>query len=172
MLTKVEIRPVIGSNVELNTVDGSGNHLYPLHEFNIVTNIDQGQDAKKMAAPGQWPRFHYADAMTITAEGQILGVGASDAARATDYITKRLALLDAILPSVASPGLLTARHHGTLRVRFDGMTEDADAEVVCVQQAVPMQALFPANSSFLIIWKGFLPYFTGVTTPTNRYQLG
>ena len=91
-LTKVEIRPPSGSPVTLNTQDGSGNHLYPLSEFEITTNID-AHDAKKMAAPGQWPTFHYPDAMTINAEGRILGIGGSDAARATDYITKRLALL-------------------------------------------------------------------------------
>lgn len=167
-LTKVEIRPVSGSNVTLNAVDGSGNHLYPLKRFEIITNIDT-HDAKKMAAPGQWPTFHYPDALTIVAEGNILGIGASDALRATDYITKRLALLDAVLPPVT---LQTARHHAVLRVRFDGMTEDADCNVVCVQQSMPMAALFPANSEFMITWKGFEPYFTGVTTPTNKYQLG
>jgi hypothetical protein len=168
MLTKVEIRPNVGSPVELNTTDGSGNHLYPLHDFNITTNIDQ-HDQKKMAAAGQWKTFHYPDAMSIVAEGAILGIGASDAARATDYITKRLALIDAVLPPVT--GVLTSRIHGILRVRMDGMTEDADAEVVCTAPSFPMAALFPANSEFQITWKGFLPYFVGVSTST-RYQLG
>jgi len=167
MLTKVEIRPVTGSPVELNTTDGAGNHLYPLHTFEVVTNIDE-HEAKKMAAPGQWPTFHYPDAMSIHAEGQLYGVGATDADRATDYITKRLALLDAVLPPVQ---LLTSRKHGVLRVRMDGMTEDADADVVVVQQSIPMAALFPANSAFMITWKGFLPYFTGVSSST-KYQLG
>ncbi|MBA3357457.1 MAG: hypothetical protein H0U18_16260 [Pyrinomonadaceae bacterium] len=167
MLTKVEIRPVSGSAVEVNAVDGSGNHLYPLSAFDIVTNIDS-RDAKKMAAPGQWPTFAYPDAMTIHAEGNILGVGGSDAARATSYITQRLALLDAILPPVT---LLTSRKHAVLRVRFDGMTEDADADVIVIQQSIPMAALFPANSQYMITWKAFLPYFVGLTTST-QYQLG
>lgn len=168
MLTKVEIRPVVGSPLELNTVDGSGNHVYPLSEFTIVTNIDQGQDAKKMAAPGQWPRFHYPDALTINATGRILGIGVSDTARAQDYVTKRLNLLDAVLPPVT---LLTSRHHAVLRVRMDGMTEDADTNVVVISQSIPMAALFPANSEFIITWKGFEPYFVGVSTST-KYQLG
>lgn len=167
MLTKVEIRPVTGSTCTLNTTDGSGNHIYPLRRFEIITNIDT-HDAKKMGSSGQWPTFHYPDAMTIHAEGSILGFGSSDANRATDYITKRLALLDAVLPPV---GLLTSRHHAVLRVRFDGMTEDADANVVCVQQSMPMAALFPANSEFMITWKAFEPYFTGTSTST-KYQLG
>jgi hypothetical protein len=166
MLTKVEFIPVSGSTVVFNTTDGSGNHLFPLSVFEIVTNIDQ-HDAKKMAAAGQWPTFHYPDAMTIHAEGHILGVGASDAARATSYITQRLALLDGILPPVT---LLTSRKHGVLRVRFDGMSEDADADVVTLQQAVPMAAQFPANSEFMVTWKGFLPYFLGASS--TKYQLG
>ena len=168
MLTKVEIRPVTGSPVELNTTDGSGNHLYPLHQFEVITTLDDPGSAKKMAAPGEWPKFSYPGAMTIHAEGQLYGVGGSDAARATDYITKRLALLDAVLPPVT---LLTSRKHGVLRVRMDGMTEDADADVVVVQQSIPMAALYPANSTFMITWKGFLPYFVGVSSST-KYQLG
>jgi hypothetical protein len=167
MLTKVEIRPVTGSPVTLNTTDGSGNHLYPISQFEIITNIDT-HDAKKMAAWGQWPTFHYPDAMTIVAQGKILGIGANDTARATDYITKRLALIDGLLPSV---GLLTTRHHGVLRVRFDGMTEDADANVVVVQQSMPMAALFPATSDFMITWKSFEPYFVG-TSSSTKYILG
>jgi len=167
MLTKVEFIPVSGSTVVFNTTDGSGNHLLPLHVFEIVTAIDQ-HDAKKMAAAGQWPQFHYPDAMTIHAEGNILGIGADDAARSTSYITQRLAVLDGILPPL---GLLTSRKHGVLRVRFDGMSEDADADVVTMQQSIPLQALNPANSEFMVTWKGFLPYFVGVGTST-QYQLG
>ena len=167
MLTTVQFIPVSGSTVTFNTTDGSGNHLLPLHTFEIITNIDS-RDAKKMAAGGQWPTFHYPDAMTIHAEGQILGVGASDAARSTSYVTQRLALLDGILPPV---GLQTSRKHGVLRVRLDGMTETADADVVTVSQSVPMQALFPANSEFMVTWKGFEPYFVG-TSSSTKYQLG
>jgi len=136
--------------------------------FDIITNIDTSANAKKMAAAGQWPTFHYPDAMTIHAEGNILGIGASDAARATSYITQRLALLDGILPPLT---LLTSRKHGVLRVRFDGMSEDADADVVTIQQSVPMAARFPANSEFMVTWKGFLPYFVG-TSSSTKYQLG
>lgn len=170
MLTKVEIRPVTGSPLELNTTDGSGNHLYPLTAFEIITNIDNPGESRKMGAPGQWQMFHYPDAMIIHGEGTIYGVGASDAARATDYITKRLAFLDAVLPPPTT--IQTVRYHAVLRVRFDGMSEEAETKVVCTQQSVPMAALYPANSRFMITWKSFEPYFTGVSTPSNIYQLG
>lgn len=167
MLTKVEIRPNTGSPLEINTVDGSGNPLFPLHAFEINTNIDS-KDFRKMAAPGQWPSFAYPDAMTIHAEGSIVGVGATDALRSTSYITQRLALTDAALPPVT---LLTARIHGVLRVRMDGMTEDADAQIHVTSISIPMASLFPAHSDFMLTWKGFSPYFTGVSTSTV-YQLG
>ena len=166
-LTLVQVRPNTGSPLTLNTVDGSGNHLYPLSVFDINTNIDT-HDFKKLAQPGQWPSFHYPDAMTIHAEGKILGVGASDALRASNYIAQRLALTDAVLPPVA---LLTARKHGVLRVRADGMTEDADADIVVTDISIPLAALYPAYSEFMITWKAFSPYFTGVSTQT-LYQLG
>jgi hypothetical protein len=167
MLTKVEIRPNTGSPLEINTVDGSGNPVFPLHTFEINTNIDS-KDFRKMAAPGQWPSFAYPDAMTIHAEGNIVGVGANDAARATSYITQRIALADAALPPVT---LLTARIHGVLRVRMDGMTEDADAQIHCTAISIPMASMFPANSEYMLTWKGFQPFFTGVSTSTV-YQLG
>jgi hypothetical protein len=155
MLTKVEIRPVSGSPLEINTL------TYPLKVFDIVTNIDT-HDEKKLSAAGQWPTFHYPDAMTIHAEGACL------ADTSTAYVTARLALLDAVLPPVT---VQTSRYHAALRVRMDGMTEDADANVVVVQQSIPMAALFPANSQFMITWKGFLPYFVGVSSQT-QYRLG
>jgi hypothetical protein len=167
-LTKVEIRPVVGSALELNTQDGSGNHLFPLSEFNIETAIDTSGNAKRMAESGEWPTFHYPGAMAITAQGRILGIGGSDASRAIDYITKRLAFLDAVLPPL---GFMTSRKHAVLRVRFDGMTEDADADVVCIQQSIPLAALYPAQSEFMVTWKGFLPYFVG-TSSSTKYQLG
>jgi len=158
---------VVGSPLEVNRVDGSGNHIYPLSEFDIETNIDT-HDFKKMSAPGQWPSYHYPDAMIVNMTGRILGVGASDTLRAADYFAQRLALVDAVLPPLQ---VLTARYHAVLRVRFDGMTEDADAQVVVTQNSIPLAALFPAYSEFMITWKSFLPYFVGVTTQT-QYQLG
>jgi hypothetical protein len=54
---------------------------------------------------------------------------------------------------------------------MDGMTEDADADVIVVAQAIPMKALYPAISEFQITWSGFTPWFVGVSSST-KYQLG
>ena len=167
MLEQVLWTPHVGSAVELNTVS-SGNHRYPLHEFEIIALIDQPQAAKRMAYPGEWKKFHYPAAQTIHAEGQILGAGSSDLTRAQDYVAQRIALLDALTPPVQ---LLSTRTHGMLRVDMYGMSEAAEVECVCTARQVPMQALFPANSTFMIQWKAFEPYFTGVSTST-KYYLG
>lgn len=169
-LLKVEIRPIVGSPLEINTVDGSGNNRFPLKQFDIVSNVDDPGDARKVGAHGQWPKFHYVDALTVDAVGDILGVGGDNDARAADYITQRLALLDALLPPIdVSP--MTSRYHATLRVRMDGMDEDADALVVCKSKTIPIVANYPAYSEFQILWKSFEPYFVGVTSG-DKYILG
>lgn len=158
MITLFEYHPNTGSPIELNDLN------YPLHDFNIKTNIDV-HDNKKLALPGQWPSFHYPDAMDISAEGDIVGSGATPT---EDYVSKRIALMAAVIPPMQH---LTDRKHGFVRIQLDGMTETADADVVIVDHAIPMQALYPAISPFMLQWKGFLPYFVGTNTSTV-YILG
>lgn len=158
MITFIEIRPNSGSPIELNTLD------YPLSVCDIFTNIDV-RGYKKPFAPGEWPSFNYPGALSAHVEGTILGSGATPS---NDYVTKRLALADAVLPPIQT---LTSRQHGILRIRLDGMSENADAPVVVQSISMPLRALYPANSEFMIQWKGFTPYFTGVSSST-KYQLG
>ena len=167
MLTKVELRPTTGSPVEINQVDGSNNPLWPLHTFDIDANIDD-PSYKKMAAAGEWESFGYPDALSIYCEGNILGIGASDAARATSYVTQRLALVDALTPPLT---LQSARVQLVLRVRMDGMTEDADARVRCVNKSIPLAAMQGARSTFRFTLKGFVPVFIGVSSG-DPYLLG
>jgi len=167
MLIKVELRPIVGSVLVLNTEDGSGNPLYPLANFDIETNLDN-PSYKKMAAAGEWESFGYSDAMTVAGDGQILGVGANDAARAANYVTQRLALVEAMLPPM---GLQTSRIHAILRVRMDGMSEDADARVRVTQQSVPLAAMQGARSAFRFTIKSFVPVFLGVSSG-DPYLLG
>jgi len=159
MITKFEIRPNTGSPVELNDL------VYPLSVCEINTNMDV-KAFKKVSLPGEWPSFAYPGALTAHVEGRIIGTGATPS---EDHVTKRLALIDACMPPLQT---LTTRKHGVLRVRLNGMTEDADTDIIVTEISIPMRALFPAISDFMISWKGFLPFFTGVTTPTNIYQLG
>ena len=167
MLTKVEIRPVTGSPLTINTEDGSGNPVYPLQNFDIETALDN-PSYKKMAAAGEWESFGYPDAMTISGDGEILGIGASDALRAADYVEQRLALVEALLPPMT---LVTSRIHAVLRVRMDGMTEDADARVRITSQSLPLAAMQGARGGFRFTMKSFVPVFLGVSSG-DPYLLG
>lgn len=159
-LTLVQFRPATGSNVTVNTVDGSGNHLYPLHNFEPEPDIDQTA-IKKMQAAGVWATFNYPGAMTIVMDGEVLGLGANDAARSVDAMTKREALTDACFPPLNVT--LTTRKHGTLRVRYDHWTQDGDVDYHCVLCRIPLQALSPGRHQYFINLQCFNPYFIGVT---------
>jgi len=158
VLTLFEYHPNTGSPVELNTL------IYPMHDLDIQTQMDV-HEFKKRAQAGEWPSFAYPGAMTITAEGDIVGSGATPSA---DYVAKRLALVDAILPPIQ---VLTSRKHGFIRIQLDGWTETADADVINTDRSIPMQALYPAISPYQITWKAFLPVFIG-TTSGDFYQVG
>jgi len=162
-LTLVQIRPVTGSNVTINTVDGSGNHLYPLHDFEPETDLPDTV-LKKMQDAGVWPTFAYPGAMTIIATGEVLGLGASDSAISIDAMTKREALHDACLPALTVPGTTyTSRKHGTLRVRYDHWSQDGDVDFHCILCRIPLKALMPGRHQYFINFKCFLPFFVGVT---------
>jgi len=162
-LTTVQIRPVTGSNLSINTVDGSGNHLYPLHNFEPEQDLSDAT-LKKLQDVGEWPTFAYPGAMTIIADGEILGLGANDAAQSVDAMTKREVLIDACLPVLTVPGTTyTSRKHGTLRVRYDHWTQDGDVDFHCVLCRIPLKALSPGRFQYFINFKCFLPFYIGVT---------
>ena len=162
-LTKVEFRPASGSALEVNTVDGSGNHLYPLHEFEPEPELPD-TSFKRMQAPGVWPTFAYPGAMTIVMTGEILGLGASDSAMSIDAMTKRQTLTDAVMPSLTTT--LTSRPHGTLRVRYDHWSQDGEVDYHCVLCRIPLRALSPGRFQYFINLKGFTPYFLGLDATT------
>jgi hypothetical protein len=163
-LTSVQIRPVTGSNVSVNAVDGSGNHLYPLHEWEPEADLPDTV-LKRMQAAGVWPTFAYAGAMTIIATGEVLGLGANDSARSIDAMTKREALQDACQPTytINPPTTYTTRKHGTLRVRYDHWSQEGDVDFHCIMCRIPLAALSPARMTYFINFKCFYPFFVGVT---------
>lgn len=162
-LTKVEIRPVVGSPLLINTVDGSGNHLFPLHEFEPEIDLPE-ETREKMQQTGVWPSFAYPGAMTIIATGDVLGLGSTDALRSTDAMTKRQTLKDACLPPLDPTITYTSRKHGVLRARYDHWTEDGDVDFHCILCRIPLKALSPARMPYFINFKCFTPYYVGVST--------
>jgi hypothetical protein len=162
-LTSVQIRPVSGSNLDINTTDGSGNHLYPLHEFEPEIDLDD-TTLKKMQDAGVWAAFSYPGAMTIIASGEILGLGANDSAQSIDAMTKRDALINACLPPIdpVNPVTYTARKHGTLRVRYDHWSQAGDVDFHCILVRAPLKALSPGRCPYFINFRCFNPCFIGL----------
>ena len=155
MLTKVEIRPQVGSPVEINTL------VYPLQEYDPELDLPT-TSLKKMGQSGHWPTFSYPGTMTVILAGEIYGSGATNALIAEDTMAKRRALQDACLPPLDQT--LTTRRHGTLRVRYDDMDEDADSDFHCVVCKIGLVAGQPGKAAYLINLHCFDPYFVGVTS--------
>ena len=166
-LLSVQVRPVTGTNVSINAVDGSGNHLYPLHEFEPEINLPD-TTLKKMQDVGDWPTFAYPGAMTIVATGEILGLGGNDSAQSIDAMTKREALINACLPPIdpVNPITYTSRKHGTLRVQYDHWSQAGDADFHCVLCRIPLKALSPGRFQYFINFKCFNPCFIGLDGTT------
>lgn len=166
-LLSVQIRPASGTPVSINAVDGSGNHLYPLHEFEPEIDLAD-TSLKKMQDAGNWAAFSYPGAMTIIMTGEILGLGANDSAQSVDAMTKREALINACLPPInpVTPVVYTSRIHGTLRVQYDHWGQTGDADFHCILCRVPLKALSPGRFQYFINLKCFNPCFIGLDGTT------
>lgn len=161
MIEFLELRPNTGSPLELNTLS------YPCQVFDPNGDFED-KKFKKMQQPGEHPTFVYPPALYIAIEGDIVGTGATPTA---DFNTKRFALINASGPPITATGVLTARKHGVLRIRLDGMTENADADFLCVSRSVPLSTEFWSVNEFRLSLKISQGYFVGVTSAAT-YLLG
>lgn len=96
------------------TVEAGGVNLRQLRwRYELAGEEDpKGQDT------GNHPSPVYTERMIVTGTGQIVGEGANDTARAADYVTRRKALMAAVL---VDDGPQTLEfHHGVLAVTFQG----------------------------------------------------
>lgn len=158
MLTKVELRNVLGQSIEINELTASP--TYPLNQFNV--DVDQRmEEHERMQQHGIWPAYTYDGAMTIHMEGDIL------AANSPAYVAARRALVDVVR---INPLLtVTDRRRGTLIVRFDGEAEDWQADYGKCELDAPLAALSPGRTTFMLELRCFLPYFTGAVTGNPYY---
>lgn len=159
MITFIEVRPVIGSPLELNTL------VYPIHGFDPVSDYEDAS-AKKMQNPGEWPTFGYQGAMIIEITGDIVG-----AASTVAYGNARDAFMLACQAPITATGVQTTRRHGTLRYRQDNWSENADVDYRTISCTAPMTDDFVSVTDFRWSIKCFLPYFIGVGT-SNKYVVG
>lgn len=159
---KIEIRPITGSPLLINTDD------YPVTNLETDPEYSNPEQVEKMMLSGLWPTFSLARGMPLTMEGAMFGRGASDALIAADISTKQQTFKAALhrVHDVTPP---TSRVHGTLRVRQTGWAEDADAPYHVVSVRAPDVAGQVAWVEWFVTLFMFNIYFTGVSTQTKYF---
>jgi hypothetical protein len=136
--------------------------IAPLRRFEPAAAFTTNVDRKKMQQHGVNPAFGSRGGMNIVLEGDLFGTDSSD------YVTKKLAMTAALFGGT-DPNKYTNRSNGRLTVNLSGQSEDWYVDVVIMDFSAPVAAVYPALTSYLLTLFGWLPYFTGATTPTNRY---
>lgn len=140
-------KPNIGPNLVLNSAN------YPINEELDFDLPFSDPSVEKMQGHGEWASFGYAGAMSIPVEGQILGTSASN------FWANRQAFLNALTPRNAT---LTSRRHGILEFDDDDMPEAAYAYCRILHRSAKLESLSPERCPYMVTFKAFSPYFTGV----------
>lgn len=137
-------------NLRNQTLDLNTDTL-PLHDYHIDGET-RSTDRPHMQDHGSWKSFSYMGPVTVHMEGDIVyGTTA-------DYITARLNMLDILLPP---PGRQRYRYWGTLYIKYEGQTNFFTSK--CRHEGypeIPLQALYPSVSPFMLSFYCFEPHFT------------
>jgi hypothetical protein len=156
VITTLTFTPVTGSVITLNT-DPPG---YPVEEYDCTVQDRVDMARTRMQAQGVWPTYPYEGGMEIRMAGHIIGTDSND------YTARRHALVAAWRRDTGP----TARRHGTLLVRYDGESEDWNADVVVTAFAAPRGGLSPAISPWSAVFFSWLPYFIGASSGNHHYD--
>lgn len=125
----------------------------PFHVFDVQRSTRR-EDVEKAADHGRWPTNTYLDAMIIRAEGDLIGMDAAT------YNQKRLEMYGTLMPYPHMMG--SHQIIGDLEVIFDGMTEEFTAECTLDgMPELPMEALSPGRSRYMINFLAFDPFWYG-----------
>lgn len=141
-------QPNVGPALVLNSAN------YPIKDFDPDTEFSD-PSISKMQLAGEWASFGYPGAMRIPIEGDILGSSPSN------FWANRQAFLVALTPPNAE---LTARRHGTLTIDDDDMAEPAWAYCRVINRMAKLENLSPERCPYLVTFKAFVPYFTGLSS--------
>lgn len=135
----------------------------PISDFDITPDMRVDKSRIKPQTHGVWPTPTYRDGMSINVEYELL---ADDTA---DYVAKRKTMVAALFGANFT-GLVSENQLGTLSITFDGESEAWDADYTIDAFSGPKTWTELAFSHFLITFYCFTPYFTGHTTPANKYR--
>lgn len=135
----------------------------PISNFDVTVDMRVDKSRTKMQDHGVWPTPTYRDGMSIDVEFELL---ADDTA---DYVGKRKTLV-AALYGANFTGLVSENQLGTLSLTLDGEAEAWDTAYTIDAFSGPKTWEELAYSHFMITFYSFTPYFTGHTTPANKYR--
>lgn len=150
-------------NIFFTNVNGESftlNDTYaPVHKFNTAVQ-DRTNERNKSEQHGVWPAFTYLGKRTISIEGNLFGDSSAD------YITRRRAMKRVFTPrpqfGIKKTGTLYVQPTGFATYVSLDCTVDGDPEL-------PIEALAPFTSTFLINLKAFDPRFYGLVRNVDLF---
>lgn len=152
MLEEIRIyNSALTSNILLNELTGP--LRYPVRVF-TWSHSTKGDPLPKLQDSGQHDRYSYIDSMSITMEGDILGLDTDD------YWVNRKALLNIVIPKPDQ----THRFHSQIRIRLDGDPATYYANVVLEDYDVPLEAFYPTRTPFIFQWTCPFGYWRNLST--------
>jgi hypothetical protein len=153
MIELLNFKNVTGQTVQFNTT------TLPLTDFNVDVE-HRRTERQKQQRHGIWPSFTLLGRMLIHIEGDILYN------TSTEYITARLDMLDKLYPFNYERNP-TARKMGTLFLQYTGQPVFETDVALDGYPEIPMQALYPGTTPYLITFVSFTPYMLKNGLPVN-----
>lgn len=153
MIELLKIDNVSGDSFTFNDV----NNIAPTTEFTTEVD-DRFTERNKSQQHGIYPANHYWGKRLFHITGDLL------APDAPTYITRRLAMVKAVMPKPQ----LGYKRLGTLSILLSGMAETLTSEVTLDgYPELPMQALSPGRTSYQVNLKSFDPRLYGSNQAAN-----
>lgn len=142
---------------------------WPLKTFDV--QVDQRIDTSrnKMMEHGRWRTRSYRGGMSIHCEGSGFGdMGATDELTVANYVTARKQL---VLALYGPPDRVVVEDYmGSLYVTPYGESEAWVAQYCTIEAfQAPVEALYPALTTYLITFQSFDPWFVGASSGTKYY---
>jgi len=141
-------------------VGGVSTTMRPITKLEFEYNR-AGERRPKMEHVGSWVGYNIIREILIHVDFDILGTDTSD------YNAKKRLVQNSFSP-LNPASILSVDYLGTLKLRFDGDTEDIQAPVT-LDGDISMPYVGPAYTSGQMTLIAPDGYFTGVTTPANIY---
>lgn len=136
---------------------------YGVSDWNIAPEVEVDNSRPRPQQHDMYGTPTYRRGMTIDIAGDIKGSSFND------YVTKRLAMVSKIFGNNFE-NLVSENQTGTLTLGLSGQTENWEVDVAVQAFSAPKAWNEGAYSVYMVTFFAFKSYFTGVTTPANKYR--